>query len=286
MRDGHRRRDPAGHGVDALTLLLAEAGRHELLTPAEEIQLSKRVERGDQDAKARMVTANVRLVVSIAKRYDVAGMDLLDLIQEGSLGLIRAVEKFDWRRGYRFSTYATWWIREAVERGIATKARTIRLPVNVVQRHRRIARSEAELERGLGRSVSEEELAAAADVSIERVHEMRDAARTVASLDRPVGTDSPTPLGELLQCDERGPEDEVADRQRTAAVRRALRRLPAREREVVALRYGIGGRAPRPLKEIGDRLGVTPQRVRQIEAQALGRLATTDELVALSQAAA
>ncbi|MGI8920829.1 MAG: sigma-70 family RNA polymerase sigma factor [Solirubrobacteraceae bacterium] len=285
LTDSGRGRGADPDTTDALSLLLAEAGRYKLLDATQEVELARRVERGDERAKALMITSNVRLVVAIARRYANAELDLADLVQEGALGLIRAVEKFDWRRGYRFSTYATWWIREAIERGIATKARSIRLPVNVLQRHRRIARAESELERRLGRTAGEQELAAAAGVSVERVREMRDPARTVTSLDRPVGDGSAASLAELLPASGPGPEEEVATLQRGATLRRALRHLPAREREVLVLRYGIGGRPPQALKEIGDRLGVTPQRVRQLEAQALGRLADFNELAGFNAAA-
>jgi RNA polymerase primary sigma factor len=281
---------PALEGVtelDPLALFLDQAGRWRLLRPAEERALARAIERGDQAAKERMINANLRLVVSLARRYAPANpeLGLLDLIQEGMLGLIRAVEKFDWRRGYRFSTYATWWIRQAVERGIAGKARHVRLPVNVIQRHRRIARAAEDLALKLDRDPTEAELAEAADVTIAHVREARSATRTVASLDRPVGEDGDGTLGDLLASDAPGPDDVVDRSLRDAALRRAVRTLPERDREIVRLRYGIGGSAPRSLKEIGGLLGLTPERVRQLEVAALDRLAQVRDLSGAVEAA-
>jgi RNA polymerase primary sigma factor len=273
--------------LDALSLFLDQAGRWRLLRPDEERSLAQHIERGDQAAKERMINSNLRLVVSLARRYAPANpeLTLLDLIQEGMFGLIRAVEKFDWRRGHRFSTYATWWIRQAIERGIAGKARHVRLPVNVIQRHRRIARVAEELSLRLDREPTESELAEAADVRIAQVREARAAARTIASLDRPVAEDGDRTLGDLLRSEAPEPDDLVDRKLRRAAVRRAIRALPERDRAVVRLRYGIGGFTPRSLKEIGGLLGLTPERVRQIEAAALDRLAHTRELAGLSEAA-
>jgi RNA polymerase primary sigma factor len=271
--------------TDTLQLFLNEIGRHRLLTPDEEIDLARRIERGDLAAKDRMINANLRLVVSIAKKYQGSELTLLDLIQEGILGLIRAVEKFDWRRGYRFSTYATWWIRQAVERGMDAKARTIKLPINLVRAQRKVARAENALSIKLDRAPTDAEVAAEAQISVDDLHALRDAARTVTSLDRPLGEEDDASFGDLLPADAPGPEDEVHISLREQALRAALDELPERERTVVALRYGIDGGEPTPLREIGRRLGITPERVRQIESKALGRLGRMRELDALRQAA-
>jgi RNA polymerase primary sigma factor len=271
--------------TDTLQLFLNEIGRHRLLTPAEEIDLAKRIERGDLEAKERMINANLRLVVSIAKKYQGSELTLLDLIQEGILGLIRAVEKFDWRKGYRFSTYATWWIRQAVERGMDAKARTIKLPINLVRTQRKVARAENTLTLKLDRAPTDAEVAAEAQISLEDLHALRDAARTVTSLDRPLGEEDDAAFGDLLPADGPTPEDEVHVSLRTEALHSALHELPERERKVVELRYGIAGSEPTPLREIGRQLGITPERVRQIESRALGRLGRMRELAALREAA-
>jgi len=271
--------------TDALQLFLNEIGRHRLLPPSEEIALAKRIERGALGAKERMINANLRLVVSIAKKYQGSELTLLDLIQEGILGLIRAVEKFDWRKGYRFSTYATWWIRQAVERGMDAKARTIKLPINLVRNQRKLARAENQLSVKLDRAPTDAELAAAADLSVEELRALRDAARAVTSLDRPLGEDDDASFGDLLPSDELMPEDEVHISLRTEALHSALEELPERERKVVEMRYGIAGAEPTPLREIGRQLGITPERVRQIESRALGRLGRMRELAALREAA-
>ncbi|HEX8103794.1 MAG TPA: sigma-70 family RNA polymerase sigma factor [Solirubrobacteraceae bacterium] len=271
--------------TDALQLFLNEIGRHRLLTPAEEIDLAKRIERGDLAAKERMINANLRLVVSIAKKYQGSELTLLDLIQEGILGLIRAVEKFDWRRGYRFSTYATWWIRQAVERGMDAKARTIKLPINLVRSQRKVARAENALALKLDRPPTDAELAAEAQIPLNELHALRDAARAVTSLDRPLGEGDESAFGDLLPSDGPEPDEVVHVSLRRDALQRALSELPDREREVVSLRYGLSGTEPTPLREIGRRLGITPERVRQIESKALGRLGRMRELEALRQAA-
>ena len=271
--------------TDTLQLFLNEIGRHRLLTPSEEIDLAKRIERGDLAAKDRMINANLRLVVSIAKKYQGSELTLLDLIQEGILGLIRAVEKFDWRRGYRFSTYATWWIRQAVERGMDAKARTIKLPINLVRTQRKVARAENALALKLDRAPTDEEIAKQAEISLEDLLALRDAARTVTSLDRPLGEGEDAAFGDLLPSDGPAPEDVVHVSLREETLKRALQELPDRERTVVALRYGIDGGEPTPLREIGRQLGITPERVRQIESKALGRLGRMRELAALRQAA-
>jgi len=271
--------------TDTLQLFLNEIGRHRLLTPAEEIDLAKRIERGDMVAKDRMINANLRLVVSIAKKYQGSELTLLDLIQEGILGLIRAVEKFDWRRGYRFSTYATWWIRQAVERGMDAKARTIKLPINLVRTQRKVARAENALALKLDRAPKDAEIAREADITVDDLRALRDAARTVTSLDRPLGEEEDAAFGDLLPSDAPAPEDVVHISLREEMLRRALHELPDRERTVVELRYGIDGGEPTPLREIGRQLGITPERVRQIESKALGRLGRMRELDALRQAA-
>src|SRR3954451_1468710 len=271
--------------TDTLQLFLNEIGRHRLLTPDEEIDLAKRIERGDLAAKDRMINANLRLVVSIDKKDQGSELTLLDLIQEGILGLIRAVEKFDWRRGYRFSTYATWWIRQAVERGMDAKARTIKLPINLVRNQRKLARAENTLALKLDRPPTEDELAAEAQIEIAELHALRDAARTVTSLDRPLSEGEDAAFGDLLPSGAPAPEDVVHVSLSEDTLRRALSELPERERTVVALRYGIDGGEPTPLREIGRRLGITPERVRQIESRALGRLGRMRELEALRQAA-
>jgi len=271
--------------TDTLQLFLNEIGRHRLLTPDEEIELSKRIERGDLMAKDRMINANLRLVVSIAKKYQGSELTLLDLIQEGILGLIRAVEKFDWRRGYRFSTYATWWIRQAVERGMDAKARTIKLPINLVRNQRKVARAENALAAKLDRPPTDAEVAAEAQIPLDELRALRDAARTVTSLDRPLGEGEDAAFGDLLPGDGPAPEDVVHVSLSEETLRRALGELPDRERTVVELRYGMAGGEPTPLREIGRQLGITPERVRQIESRALGRLGRMRELEALRQAA-
>jgi RNA polymerase primary sigma factor len=271
--------------TDTLQLFLNEIGRHRLLSPDEELELARRIERGDLAAKERMINANLRLVVSIAKKYQGSELTLLDLIQEGILGLIRAVEKFDWRRGYRFSTYATWWIRQAVERGMDAKSRTIKLPINLVRNQRKIARAEHALALKLDRPPTDAELAVEAQISLDELTALRDAARAVTSLDRPLGEGDDAAFGDLLAADGPGPEELVHISLSEQALRHALTELPDRERTVVELRYGIAGGRPAALREIGRRLGITPERVRQIESRALGRLGRMRELEALRDAA-
>jgi RNA polymerase primary sigma factor len=272
--------------TDALQLFLNEAGRWPLLTAAEEVELAKAIERGDEQAKERMINSNLRLVVSIAKRYQGHDLHLLDLIQEGIIGLIRAVEKFDWRRGFKFSTYATWWIRQAVQRGVANKSRTIRIPVHIVEREQKISRAERELTAELERAPTEEEIAKRAKLPLKQVREVRHVARAVTSLDKPIGTENEGTLGELVGGDQPSPEEEVTFSLDEQALRKAVSQLPEREREVVKLRYGLNGdRDPKSLDAIGEKLGVTRERVRQIERDALERLAVNRELDAISDAA-
>ena len=272
--------------TDALQLFLNEAGRYKLLTAAEEVELAKRIERGDKAAKDLMINSNLRLVVSIAKKYQGHGISLLDLIQEGIIGLIRAVEKFDWRRGYKFSTYATWWIRQAVQRGVANKSRTIRIPVHIVEREQKISRAERVLTGKLERPPTDDEIARATKLSLKHVKEVRAAARAVTSLDRPVGEEGDTSFGDLIAGEHTEPSEEVHLSLAERAVRTAVEGLPEREREVVKLRYGMDGdRDPQSLEEIGRRLGLTRERVRQIEAQALAHLAERREVAALGEPA-
>src|SRR5215213_11425572 len=270
---------------DTLQLSLRDVRRHPLLSPAEEIELAKRIERGDLEAKERMVNSNLRLVVSIAKKYQGHELALLDLIQEGILGLIRAAEKFDWRKGYKFSTYATFWIRQAIQRGLANQGRTIRIPVHIGQRERKIVRVERELAAKLDRTPTDKEIAEAADITVQELEETRDAARTVTSLDRPVGEEEDTALGDLLASDAPEPSEEAEITLREEAVRRALENLSEQERRVIQLRYGINGDDPTPLREAGRKLGLSPERVRRIEHKALERLATTREVEGLAEAA-
>ena len=277
--------DLAHATTDALQLFLNEVGRYKLLTAEEEVELAKRVERGDREAKDLMINSNLRLVVSIAKRYQGHGLSLLDLIQEGIIGLIRAVEKFDWRRGYKFSTYATWWIRQAVQRGVANKAREIRIPVHIVEREQKMGRAERELTANLGRPPTEEEIANAAKLPLKQVREVRQAARAVTSLDKSVGEDDGASLGELVAGESPAPEEEVSVSLGMDAVRRAVAALPEREREVVKMRYGLNGDVePVSLEEIGRRMGLTRERVRQLESAALERLAVEREIEALRAA--
>src|SRR6185312_1032157 len=270
--------------TDALQLFLNEAGRWSLLTKEEEVELAKRIERGDAEAKERMINSNLRLVVSIAKKYQGHGLSLLDLIQEGIIGLIRAVEKFDWRRGFKFSTYATWWIRQAVQRGVANKSRTIRIPVHIADREQRIARAERTLAPKLGRQPTEEEVAKQAKLPLKQVREVRQAARAITSLDRPVG-EGDAALGDLFAAEGSEPEEELTVSLEQDVLRRAVSQLPDREREVVKRRYGLNGdRDPASLDAIGRELGLTRERVRQIEASALEQLAVNREIEALKVA--
>jgi RNA polymerase primary sigma factor len=271
--------------TDSLQLFLNEAGRYPLLTAAEEVELAKRIERGDRQAKDRMINSNLRLVVSIAKKYQGHGLSLLDLIQEGIIGLIRAVEKFDWRRGYKFSTYATWWIRQAVQRGVANKSRTIRIPVHIVEREQKIARAERELTLRLERPPTDEEVARTAKLSIKHVREVRAAARAVASLDKPLGEESDTAFGDIVATDKADVEEEVVVGLSEHALRGAVDKLPDREKQVIKLRYGLDGdRDPKSLEQIGRELGLTRERVRQIETRALERLAREREIAAMAPA--
>jgi RNA polymerase primary sigma factor len=270
--------------TDALQLFFQELGRYPLLTREQEVELAKRIERGDKAAKDRMINSNLRLVVSIARRYQGHGLPLLDLIQEGILGLIRAVEKFDWRRGYKFSTYATWWIRQAVQRGVAKQSRTIRIPTHVVERQQKLARAERELWQKLEREPTAEELAEATKLPLHQVEQVRAAPRAVTSLDRPLGDGDGATLGDLVAGEDVPPTRELEVSLRDDALRRALAELPEEEREAIFLRYGID-EEPMTVREVSRRLGVKEKRVREIEAKALERLAVHREIEAFAEAA-
>jgi RNA polymerase primary sigma factor len=278
--------DLASSTTDALQLFLDEAGRYPLLTAAQEVALAKRIERGDKAAKDLMINSNLRLVVSIAKHYQGHGLSLLDLIQEGIIGLIRAVEKFDHRKGFKFSTYATWWIRQAVQRGVGNKARTIRVPVHVLDRERKLARVESRLAAKLGREPNDEEIIAAAGISEQELEQVREAARAVTSLDRPIGDEGGGELGDIVaRSSEPGPEDEVLVSLREQALRQAVSKLPEQQRSVIELRFGLVGDEPTSLEETGRRLGLSADRVRYIERRALELLAVNREIESLREAA-
>ena len=269
--------------TDALQLFLREAGRHQLLTAPQEVELAKKIERGDMLAKQQMIQSNLRLVVSIAKNYRNQGLPFLDLIQEGTLGLIRAVEKFDWRRGFKFSTYATWWIRQAVARALADKARTIRMPVHIVERLQKMNRAERTLWTQLGREPTLEEIADEASLPLQQALEVRAAARASTSLDQPVGEAEDAVFGDFVAGDGPLPEEQVELSLRSQALKEALRALTDRERQVVVLRYGLTDAEPKTLEEIGRRLGLTRERVRQIELDSLKRLASLREMESVGQ---
>jgi RNA polymerase primary sigma factor len=268
--------------TDALQLFLRETGRHPLLTAAQEVELAKKIERGDMQAKQRMIQSNLRLVVSIAKNYRNQGLPFLDLIQEGTLGLIRAVEKFDWRRGYKFSTYATWWIRQAVARALADKARTIRMPVHIVERMQKMHRAERLLWTQLGREPTLEEIADEAGLPLLQAREVKAAARASSSLDQPVGDQEDAVLGDFVPGDGPLPEELVENSLRSQILAAALEALGERERQVLILRYGLEDAEPKTLEEIGRRLSLTRERVRQIEVEALKRLSALHEMQAVA----
>ncbi|HSK14898.1 MAG TPA: sigma-70 family RNA polymerase sigma factor [Gaiellaceae bacterium] len=268
--------------TDALQLFLREIGRHPLLTAADEVELSKRIERGDMEAKKRMIECNLRLVVSIAKNYRNQGLPFLDLIQEGMFGLIRAVEKFEWQRGLKFSTYATWWIRQAVARAIADKARTIRVPVHVVERMQKMHRAERHLWTQLAREPTLEEIADEAGLPLQQAIEVRAAARASTSLDQPIGEQEDAVFGDLVAGDDPLPDEVTEKRLQKEALDRALESLPERDRRVLELRYGLRGEEPHTLEHIGRRLGITRERVRQIEIESLSRLASLREIEAVA----
>ncbi len=259
--------------TDTLQLFLKDIGKVPLLTAAQEVELAKRIERGDHRAKQAMVEANLRLVVSIAKRYRNQGLPFLDLIQEGTIGLVRAAEKFDWRKGYKFSTYATWWIRQAVARAIADKGRTIRMPVHVVEKLNKIHRSERKLRAELAREPTSAEVADDLELTIDEVEQIRRSAQTPVSLEKPVGDEEESEFGHFL-TDESAPlpEEQAEVALRREALRAILDSLSPRERAVLELRYGLDGQQPRTLDEVGRTFNVTRERIRQIEHQSLKKL--------------
>jgi len=272
----------ASGAADSLQLFLADVGRHKLLTAAEEVMLAKRIERGDPTAKRRMIESNLRLVVSIAKGYRGLGVPFLDLIQEGTLGLNRAVEKFDWRRGYKFSTYATWWIRQSVQRAVANHARTIRVPVHVVERQQKLSRASRRLEVELGREPTKDELAEATGLPMQHIDEALGAAHASVSLNQTVGADDEGELGDLFADREAAdPFEEAEESLRRQGVRRALDALPERERRILELRFGFAGE-PWTLEAIGHELDLTRERVRQLEGQALARLGALRDLISVA----
>jgi RNA polymerase primary sigma factor len=287
-----RRRREAEHAPraadltpDSLELFFAQARRYPLLSAEEEVELAKRIERGDLEAKERMINSNLRLVISQARRYQGHGLPIGDLIQEGMLGLIRAVEKFDWRRGYKFSTYGVLWIRQAIQRGLYNSGSTIRVPVHIGQRERKVRKVEQELATKLSRAPTEAEIAAAAELPEGQVREALEVTRTLASLDQRVGEDGETALGDLFESDRPQPEEEVGSALADAQVRNAVGELPEAERNVVALRFGLTGDEPRSLRQAGAQLGISAERARRLEEQALSRLAETSELEELRAAA-
>jgi RNA polymerase primary sigma factor len=269
---------------DSLALFFRRARVYPLLTAAEEVELAQRIERGDLAAKERMINSNLRLVVAQARRYQGHGLAMEDLVQEGMLGLIRAVEKFDWRRGFKFSTYGTLWIRQAIQRGLQNHGRTIRLPVHVAQQQVKLRKLESELSGRLSREPTDEELAEISEMPLDQVIELRELNRNLTSLDQPVG-DEDTAFGDLLPSDLPGPQDEVADADRDNRVHSLVADLPNDERDVIRLRFGLGGEEPLTLRQTGIELGISADRARQLEERGLTRLAGSTELAALRNAA-
>jgi RNA polymerase primary sigma factor len=264
--------------TDSLQLFLKDVAKVRLLTVQEEVELAKRIERGDLDAKQNMVESNLRLVISIAKNYRYQGLPFLDLIQEGALGLVRAAEKFDYRRGFKFSTYATWWIRQAVARGLADKARTIRIPVHIVEKLNRIRRVERKLVTALGREPTPEEIAEVTGIEPEEIDSIKRSAQAPVSLEKPAGDEEGSEFGQFI-ADERAesPYGRAAELLTKEALKEALENLSYRERRVLELRYGLGGEDPRTLDEVGRTFHVTRERIRQIESQSLKKLRSLAE---------
>jgi RNA polymerase primary sigma factor len=271
--------------LDSLRLYLRSIGRVQLLTAEREVALAKRIERGDLYAKQEMVQANLRLVVSIAKGYLGRGLSFLDLIQEGSLGLIRAVEKFDYRRGYKFSTYATWWIRQAVTRAIADKGRTIRIPVHMVEKLNKVVHVERQLVQSLGREPTPDEIASELECTVWEVRDIQRMAQQPVSLEKPIGEEEESELGDFVEDEGAiSPFDQASDNLRRENVRRALDALPQREREVIEMRFGLTGARPFTLEEVGRAFNVTRERIRQIENHTLKKLESLPEAQRLRDA--
>ena len=272
--------------TDSLQLFLKDIGKVDLLTAAQEVELAKRIERGEHKAKQEMVEANLRLVVSIAKRYRNQGLPFLDLIQEGTIGLVRAAEKFDWRKGYKFSTYATWWIRQAVARALADKARTIRMPVHIVEKLNKIVRSERKLRAELGREPTAFEIGLDVELGSDEVEQIRRSSQAPVSLEKPVGDEEESEFGHFLTDEsEPLPEEAAEVEMRKATLQRVLGTLSLRERRVLELRYGLGGEQPCTLDEVGRTFNVTRERIRQIENQSLKKLRALADSVALRDVA-
>jgi RNA polymerase primary sigma factor len=271
--------------TDALQLFFNEARKHPLLTAEQEVELAQRIEKGDLAAKEQMINSNLRLVISIARKYQGQGLSLGDLIQEGMLGLIRASEKFDWRKGFKFSTYGTLWIRQAIGRGLANSGRTVRLPVHIGAQARKIRDMERKLAAELIRDPTDEEIAEALEMPLDEVIDIRRADQTPTSLDQGVGDSEETALGDLIAADSATPDEEVVEEDGNRHVLAAVDHLPSPERDVLTLRFGLRGSDPTPLRETGRRLGLSAENVRQIEDRALRKLAHDDELAALREAA-
>jgi RNA polymerase primary sigma factor len=271
--------------LDSLRLYLRSIGRVDLLTAEQEVMLAKRIERGDMNAKQQMIEANLRLVVSIAKNYLGRGLTFLDLIQEGSLGLIRAVEKFDYRRGYKFSTYATWWIRQAVTRAIADKARTIRIPVHMVEKLNKVVHVERSLVQEMGREPSPDEIAKELEWTAREVKDILRMSQLPVSLEKPIGEDEDSSLGDFVEDETaESPFELASENLRRQNVRKALEALPEREREVMEMRFGLNGHQARTLEEVGRAFGVTRERIRQIENNTLKKLESLPEAQRLRDA--
>src|SRR5206468_2285789 len=264
--------------TDSLQLFLKDIGKVDLLTAAQEVELAKRIERGEHLAKQAMVEANLRLVVSIAKKYRNQGLPFLDLIQEGTIGLVRAAEKFDHRKGFKFSTYATWWIRQAVARALADKARTIRMPVHIVEKLNKIVRSERKLRAELGREPFAWEIGLDVELNADEVESIRRSSQAPVSLEKPVGDEEESVFGDFVAGDGPLPDEQVEVTLRSEALKQALSALPWRERQVIILRYGLVDSEPKTLEEIGRRLGLTRERVRQVEVESLRRLSKLQEM--------